>query len=80
MCMLSHFICVRLFLTPWTIAFQASLSMGFWTELPCVGELILKAVQGVAWYVCILLQCILCSFRYERSLFCLLKSFALLLF
>ena len=49
--MLSHFICVWLFLTLWTVAFQASLSMGFWTELPCIGELILKAIKGVAWYV-----------------------------
>ena len=27
--MLSHFSCVRLFATPWTIALQALLSMGF---------------------------------------------------
>ena len=31
--------CVRLFVTPWTVAYQASLSMGFsrqeyWSELP----------------------------------------------
>ena len=36
---LSHFSCVQLFATPWTIARQASLSMGFprqeyWSELP----------------------------------------------
>ena len=36
---LSHFSCVQLFATPWTIARQASLSVGFprqeyWSELP----------------------------------------------
>ena len=39
-CMLSHFILVRLFVTPWTAACQAPLSMGFsrqeyWSGLPC---------------------------------------------
>ena len=39
-CMLSHFSHVRLFVTPWTVAFKASLSMGFsrqenWSGLPC---------------------------------------------
>ena len=29
MCMLSHFRCVRLFATLWTVACQAPLSMGF---------------------------------------------------
>ena len=38
--MLSHFSCVRLFATLWTIAHQAPLSMGFsrqeyWSGLPC---------------------------------------------
>ena len=38
--MLSHFSCVRLFVTPWTVAHQASLSMEFsrreyWSVLPC---------------------------------------------
>ena len=28
-CMLSHFSHVRLFVTPWTVAHQAPLSMGF---------------------------------------------------
>ena len=28
-CMLSHSVCVRLFATPWTVAHQAPLSMGF---------------------------------------------------
>ena len=32
--------CAQLFVTPWTVAYQASLSMGFsrqeyWSELPC---------------------------------------------
>ena len=39
-CMLSHFGCVHLFVTPWTVAHQAPLSMGFsrqeyWSGLPC---------------------------------------------
>ena len=38
-CMLSHFSCVQLFVTPWTVACQAPLSMGFsrqkfWSGLP----------------------------------------------
>ena len=37
---LSHFSCVRLFVTPWTVACQSPLSMGFsrqeyWSLLPC---------------------------------------------
>ena len=37
---LSHFGCVQLFVTPWTVARQAFLSMGFsrqeyWSGLPC---------------------------------------------
>ena len=39
-CMLSHFSCVQLFATLWTVACQAALSMGFsrqqyWSGLPC---------------------------------------------
>ena len=39
-CVLSCFSCVRLFVTPWTIAHQPSLSMGcsrqeYWSGLPC---------------------------------------------
>ena len=39
-CMLSHFSCVRLFGTPWTVAPQAPLARGFsrqeyWSGLPC---------------------------------------------
>ena len=38
--MLSHFSCVRFFATPWTVARQAPLSLGFlrqeyWSGLPC---------------------------------------------
>ena len=38
--MLSHFSCVQLFVTPWTVACQAPLSMGFFRQeygsgLPC---------------------------------------------
>ena len=37
---LNHLICVHLLVTPWTVACQAPLSMGFsrqehWSELPC---------------------------------------------
>ena len=40
MCVLSHFSHVRLFATPWIVAHQAPLSMGFsrkeyWSGLPC---------------------------------------------
>ena len=40
-CMLSPFSCARLFATPWTVAHQAPLSMGFsrqeyWGGLPCL--------------------------------------------
>jgi len=39
-CMLSHFNCVQLFATPWTVALQVPLSMGFsrqeyWSGVPC---------------------------------------------
>ena len=39
-CVLSCFSCVQLFVTPWTVAHQAPLSMGFsrqeyWSGLPC---------------------------------------------
>ena len=39
-CVLSHFNCVQLFVTLWTIAYQAPLSMRFsrqkyWSGLPC---------------------------------------------
>ena len=39
-CMLSHFSCVQLYTTLWTVACQASLSMGssrqeYWSGLPC---------------------------------------------
>ena len=39
-CVESHFICVQLFATPWTVAFQAPPSMGFsrqgkyWSGVP----------------------------------------------
>ena len=41
MCVLSHFTRVRLFATPWTVALQAPLSIGFsrqeyWSGLPCL--------------------------------------------
>ena len=41
MCVLSRFSYVRLLVTPWTVAHQAPLSMGFsrqeyWSGLPCL--------------------------------------------
>ena len=36
-CMLSHFICVQLFVTIWTVAHPASLSMGFSRQEYCSG-------------------------------------------
>ena len=51
-CMLSHFSHVQLFATPWTIAHQAPLSMGFsrqehWSGLPCAppGDLPYREVE-----------------------------------
>ena len=40
-CMLSHFSHVQPFMTPWTIAYQAPVSMGFsrqeyWSGFPCL--------------------------------------------
>ena len=40
-CMLSHFSCVQPFVTLWTVAHQAPLSLGFsrqeyWSGLPCL--------------------------------------------
>ena len=39
-CVLSHFSCIQLFVTLWTVACQAPLSMGYssyeyWSGLPC---------------------------------------------
>ena len=44
-CMLSHFSCVSLFLTPWTVARQAPLSMGFSGKNAGVGSHVL--LQGI---------------------------------
>ena len=56
MCVLSRFSRVRLFVTPWTVACQAPLSMGFsrqeyWSGLPCppAGDL---PDSGIELYVC----------------------------
>ena len=38
-CVFSCFSCVRLFATPWTVAFQAPLSMGFSKQEHCSGLL-----------------------------------------
>ena len=55
MCGLSHFSCVRLFATPWTVACQAPLSMGFsrqeyWSGLPCSpqGDILDPGVEPVS--------------------------------
>ena len=54
-CMLSHFSCVRLFATLWTVAHQAPLSMGFsrqeyWSGLPCPppGDLLNPGIKAVS--------------------------------
>ena len=58
--MLSQFSCVQLFVTPWTVARQAPLSMEFprqedWSALPCPspGELTNPGIKPVspAWQV-----------------------------
>ena len=50
--MLSHFSCVQLFATLWTVACQAPLSMGFsrqeyWNGLPCLppGDLLSPGIK-----------------------------------
>ena len=55
--LLSHFGCVRLFVTPWTVARQAPLSMGFcrqecWSGLPFLSPGDLPA-QGLTHISCI---------------------------
>ena len=57
---LSHLICVHLFVTPWTVAYQAPLSMGFsrqehWSELPCSppGDLPDPEIKPVSCVSCI---------------------------
>ena len=52
--MLSHFSYVQLFMTPWTIAHQALLSMGFfrqeyWNGLPCLhpGDLPNRGIKAM---------------------------------
>ena len=54
MCTLSCFSCVQLFVTPWTIAHQALLSMGFfrqeyWNGLPCLppGDLPNQRIKAI---------------------------------
>ena len=57
-CMLSHFSCVWLFVTLWTVAPQAPLSMGFsrqeeWSGLPCLppGDLPNPGIELTSHYV-----------------------------
>ena len=53
--MLSHFSCVRLFVTLWIVALQAPLSMGFfWSGLPCPpsGDLPGPEIKTHDSYVC----------------------------
>ena len=52
-CMISHFSCVLLFVTPWTVACQAPLSMAFsrqeyWSGLPCPppGDLLYPGIES----------------------------------
>ena len=63
-CMLSHFSCVRLFGTLWTVAHQAPLSMGFsrqvyWSGLPFPPpdslpepEIEPASLVSLAWHAC----------------------------
>ena len=53
--MLNHFSCVLLLATPWTVAHQAPLSLGFsrqeyWSGLPCLplGELPDPGIEPVS--------------------------------
>ena len=55
MCVLSHYSHVQLFVTPWTVAHQAPLTMGFsrqeyWSGLPCPppGDLPDPGIQPVS--------------------------------
>ena len=57
-CMLSHFSRIRLFETPWTVAHQAPLSVGFsrqeyWSELPCLlpGDLPISGILHGSTYM-----------------------------
>ena len=54
-CMLSHFSCVQLFMTLWTVACQVPLSMGIlqariWSGLPCLppGDLLDPGIEPVS--------------------------------
>ena len=54
-CMLSCFSCVQLFSTPWSVACQVPLSMGFsrqehWSGLPCppLGDLLDPGTEPVS--------------------------------
>ena len=54
-CVLSHFSCVQLFVTLWTVAHQAPLSMGFfrqkyWSALPCPppGDLLDPGIEAAS--------------------------------
>ena len=60
-CMLSHFSCVRLFVTPWTVARQAPLSMGFsrqeyWSGLPFLTPHVLCLVTQLCPTLCNLMD------------------------
>ena len=57
-CMLSCFSCVRLFVTLWTIAHQASLSLGYsrqkyWSGLPCPPPGVSSWLRDWTWISCI---------------------------
>ena len=61
---LSHFSCVQLCVTLWTVACQASLSMGFsreeyWSGQPCLpsGDLPDSGIEPASLFVVFILQC-----------------------
>ena len=58
-CMLSHFCCVQLFVTPWIVAHQTPMSKGFsrqeyWSGLSCPspGDLSHLRIEPMSLYVC----------------------------
>ena len=58
-CLLSHSSCVQLFATPWTVARQAPLSMGFsrqeyWSGLPCPPPGIFPTQESNQRFLCLL--------------------------
>ena len=83
--MLSHFCCLQLFVTPWTGAHQAPLSMGIlqarileWVAMPFsrMKTVNLTYLMGsYVYYVCICILCILSPHVPDGLCFCSLKGY-----